>query len=107
LIKRWLDRHPRFHLHFTPTSGSWLNMVERCFAELTNKKIKRGAHRSVRELERDIREWGWGRLSLAAARGLTSAVGAIRATLATDAEDAVPRSAPWADEAELEASWAG
>ena len=57
MIKRWLIRHPRFHLHFTPTSGSWLNMVERWFAELTNKKIKRGAHRSVRELERDIREW--------------------------------------------------
>jgi transposase len=56
-IKRWLVRHPRFHLHFTPTSGSWLNMVERWFAELTNKKIKRGAHRSVRELERDIRDW--------------------------------------------------
>jgi transposase len=57
MIKRWLIRHPRFHLHFTPTSGSWLNMVERWFAELTNKKIKRGAHRSVRELERDIRDW--------------------------------------------------
>jgi len=50
-------RHPRFHLHFTPTSGSWLNMVERWFAELTTKKIKRGAHMSVRALERDIREW--------------------------------------------------
>jgi transposase len=57
MIKRWLIRHPRFHLHFTPTSGSWLNMVERWFAELTTKKIKRGAHRSVRELERDIRDW--------------------------------------------------
>src|SRR5487761_1596548 len=57
MIKRWLIRHPRFRLHITPTSGSWLNMVERWFAELTNKKIKRGAHRSVRELERDIREW--------------------------------------------------
>ncbi len=56
-IKRWLVRHPRFHLHFTPTSGSWLNMVERWFAELTNKKIKRGAHRSVPALERDIRDW--------------------------------------------------
>jgi transposase len=56
-IKRWLVRHPRFHLHFTPTSGSWPNMVERWFAELTNKKTKRGAHRSVRELERDIRDW--------------------------------------------------
>ena len=56
-IKRWLLRHPRFHLHFTPTSGSWLNMVERWFAELTNKKIKRGAHTSVRALEKDIRDW--------------------------------------------------
>jgi transposase len=60
-IQRWLLRHRRFHLHFTPTSGSWLNMVERWFAELTTKKIKRGAHVSVRALERDIREWiaGW------------------------------------------------
>jgi transposase len=57
LIHRWLLRHPRFHLHFTPTSSSWLNMVERWFAELTNKKIRRGAHRSIRQLERDIREW--------------------------------------------------
>ena len=60
-IKRWLLRHPRFHLHFTPTSGSWLNLVERWFAELTEKKIKRGAHTSVQGLERDIRGWvaGW------------------------------------------------
>jgi transposase len=56
-IHRWLLRHPRFHLHFTPTSGSWLNMVERWFGELTTKKIKRGAHTSVRALEKDIREW--------------------------------------------------
>lgn len=56
-IHRWLLRHPRFHLHFTPTSGSWLNMVERWFAELTTKKIKRGAHMSVRALEKDIRDW--------------------------------------------------
>jgi transposase len=56
-IQRWLLRHPRFHLHFTPTSGSWLNMVERWFAELTTKKIKRGAHLSVPALERDIRDW--------------------------------------------------
>jgi transposase len=60
-IKRWLLRHPRFQLHFTPTSGSWLNLVERWFAELTEKKIKRGAHTSVQGLERDIRSWiaGW------------------------------------------------
>lgn len=56
-IIRWLLRHPRFHLHFTPTSSSWLNVVERWFAELTTKKIKRGAHTSVRSLERDIRDW--------------------------------------------------
>ncbi|MGH6996987.1 MAG: IS630 family transposase [Phenylobacterium sp.] len=56
-IKRWLLRHPRFHLHFVPTSSSWLNLIERWFGELTTKKIRRGAHRSVRELERDIKEW--------------------------------------------------
>jgi len=56
-IKRWLLHNPRFHLHFTPTSGSWLNMVERWFGELTEKKIKRGAHTSVQALEKDIREW--------------------------------------------------
>jgi len=56
-IQRFLVRHPRFHLHFTPTSGSWLNMVERWFAELTNKKIRRGSHLSVRALEADIRSW--------------------------------------------------
>ena len=56
-IRRWLLRHPRFHLHFTPTSGSWLNMVERWFGELTTKKIKRGAHMSVAALEKDIRQW--------------------------------------------------
>jgi len=54
-IHRWLLRHPRFHLHFTPTSGSWLNMVERWFGELTTKKIKRGAHTNVPNLEKDIR----------------------------------------------------
>jgi transposase len=56
-IKRWLLRHPRFTLHFTPTGASWLNLVERWFAELTTKKIKRGAHTSVPGLERDIRGW--------------------------------------------------
>ena len=56
-IQRWLLRHPRFHLHFTPTSGSWLNMVERWFAELTTKKIKRGSHTNVPNLEKDIRVW--------------------------------------------------
>ena len=56
-IQRWLVAHPRFVLHFTPTSSSWLNLVERWFAELTNKKLRRGAHRSVRELNTDIRAW--------------------------------------------------
>jgi transposase len=57
VIKKWLLAHPRFHLHFTPTSSSWLNLVERWFAELTQKKLKRGVHRSVQALERDIRSW--------------------------------------------------
>jgi transposase len=56
-IKKWLLAHPRFVLHFTPTSSSWMNLVERCFGELTNKKIRRGAHRSVRALNADIRAW--------------------------------------------------
>jgi transposase len=56
-IHKWLLRHPRFHLHFTPTSSSWLNLVERWFAELTNRKLRRSAHRSVTELETDIRKW--------------------------------------------------
>ncbi len=56
-IHKWLLRHPRFHLHFTPTSSSWMNLVERWFAELTNRKLRRSAHRSVTELEADIRTW--------------------------------------------------
>jgi transposase len=56
-VKEWLIRHPRFHLHFTPTSASWLNLVERWFAELTNRKLRRSTHRSVTELEADIRAW--------------------------------------------------
>jgi transposase len=54
LIQRWLAKRPRFHLHFTPTSASWLNLVERWFVELDRKQIKRGAHRSVPALERAI-----------------------------------------------------
>jgi transposase len=56
-VMRWLARHPRFHLHFTPTGGSWLNLVERWFAELTRRQIKRGAHRSTRALEEAIRSY--------------------------------------------------
>jgi len=57
LIQRWLVRHPRFTFHFTPTYSSWLNLVERWFAELTTKWIKRGSHRSVRDLVASIRTW--------------------------------------------------
>uniref|UniRef100_UPI0004673637 IS630 family transposase n=1 Tax=Streptomyces exfoliatus TaxID=1905 RepID=UPI0004673637 len=56
-IKTWLLAHPRFHLHFTPTGSSWLNLVERWFAELTNKQIRRGVHKTVQALEQDIRTW--------------------------------------------------
>jgi transposase len=56
-IARWLDAHPRFHLHFTPTSSSWLNQVERWFGLLTDKQLRRGVHKSVQALENDIRAW--------------------------------------------------
>jgi hypothetical protein len=57
IIRNWLAKRPRFHAHFTPMYGSWLNLVERWFAELTNKRIRRGAFRSVRELKSAIREF--------------------------------------------------
>jgi transposase len=60
LIRAWFAKRPRFHVHFTPTYGSWLNQVERWFAELTTKQIRRGAHRSVSELESAIYEF-WAR----------------------------------------------
>ena len=56
-VKKWLLAHPRFVLHFTPTSSSWLNLVERWFGELTTKKLRRGTHRSTRALNTDIRAW--------------------------------------------------
>lgn len=56
-IDKWLRQHPRFELHFTPTSSSWLNLVERWFAELTNKKLRRSAHRNTRALAEDILAW--------------------------------------------------
>ena len=56
-IRRWLAKRPRFHVHFTPTSSSWLNLVERFFAALTEKQIRRGSHRSVRELESAIKQY--------------------------------------------------
>lgn len=54
-VQRWFARHPRFQVHFTPTSASWLNQVERFFAEITEKRIRRGAFRSVPALEKAIR----------------------------------------------------
>ena len=56
-VHKWLLRHRRFHLHFTPTYGSWMNMVERWFSALTTKKLQRSAHRSVKELAADILAW--------------------------------------------------
>ena len=56
-ILDWLDRHPRFHLHFTPTGSSWINQVERWFGLLTDQLIRRGVHKSVVALEHDVREW--------------------------------------------------
>ncbi|MEU0499430.1 IS630 family transposase [Mycobacterium sp. NPDC006124] len=56
-VKRWLTAHPRFVMHFTPTSSSWMNLVERWFSELTTKKLRRGTHTSVRQLNTDIRAW--------------------------------------------------
>ena len=56
-IKAWLARHPRVHLHFTPTGSSWINQVERWFGFLTDQMIRRGAHKSVQALETDIKTW--------------------------------------------------
>ncbi len=56
-VKAWLEKHPRFHVHFTPTSASWLNLIERWFGELTDKQLRRGVFRSVPELTRAIRRY--------------------------------------------------
>jgi transposase len=56
-VKRWLQRHPRFVIHFTPTSASWLNQVERFFAEITEKRIRRGVFKNVKSLEKAIEEY--------------------------------------------------
>jgi transposase len=56
-VKAWFADHPRYQVHFTPTSASWLNQVERWFAEITRKRIRRGTFRSVRELEKAIRDY--------------------------------------------------
>ena len=56
-MRAWFARHPRFQIHFTPTSASWLNQVERWFATLTQKQIRRGTHRSTHQLEQAIRQY--------------------------------------------------
>ena len=56
-VHKWLLRHKRFHFHFTPTYGSWMNLVERWFSALTTKKLQRSAHRNIKELAHDIRAW--------------------------------------------------
>lgn len=56
-VKRWFTKHPRFHTHFTPTSASWINQVERWFSELTQKRIRRGTFHNVRELVNAIKEY--------------------------------------------------
>jgi transposase len=56
-INDWLAKHPRFHLHFTPTGSSWINQVERWFGFLTDQLLRRGVHKSVQALEKDVRDW--------------------------------------------------
>ncbi|HZB34114.1 MAG TPA: IS630 family transposase, partial [Streptosporangiaceae bacterium] len=56
-VVTWLQAHPRFHMHFTPTYSSWLNQVERWFGLLTDQKLRRGVHKTLRALENDIRDW--------------------------------------------------
>jgi hypothetical protein len=57
MIKAWLARRPHYHVHFTPTSASWINQVERWFAELARKQLRRGVHTSTTQLEADIRSF--------------------------------------------------
>ena len=56
-VRQWVEAHPRFHLHFTPTSSSWLNLVERWFAKITDEAIRRGSFDDVRSLERKIMKY--------------------------------------------------
>jgi transposase len=56
-VQRWLAAHPRFHMHYTPTYSSWLNQVERWFGLLTDQQLRRGVHKTVQALEKDIRTW--------------------------------------------------
>jgi transposase len=56
-VRSWLARHPRYHVHFTPTSGSWLNLVERLFAEITQRCVRRGSHAAVPTLEKAMLDY--------------------------------------------------
>jgi transposase len=56
-VNEWLTKHPRFHLHFTPTGSSWINQVERWFGFLTDQLLRRGVHKSVQALESDVNTW--------------------------------------------------
>jgi transposase len=56
-VRTWLARHPRYHVHFTPTSGSWLNLVERLFAAVTERCVRRGSHTTVRALEKAMLDY--------------------------------------------------
>ena len=56
-VRSWLARHPRYHVHFTPTSGSWLNLVERLFAEVTERCLRRGSHTTIRSLEKVLLDY--------------------------------------------------
>jgi transposase len=56
-VRRWLARHPRYHVHFTPTSGSWLNLVERLFAEVSQRCVRRGSYTAVRQLEQAMLDY--------------------------------------------------
>ena len=56
-VQRWLKRHKRFHMHFTPTSSSWLNLIERWFRDITEQRIRRGVFKSVAQLEQAIRDY--------------------------------------------------
>jgi transposase len=128
-IRRWLAQHPRFHLHFTPTSSSWINLVERWFGELTTKLLRRGAHRSVCALNTDIRQWietwnenprpyVWTRSPdrmhnrllhrRTADRWRTTRLGAVRVRLGrvVSAELAAPERA-WETVAQVTRGWAG
>jgi hypothetical protein len=56
-VRTWLARHPRYHVHFTPAGASWLNLVERLFAEATERCVRRGSHTTVRSLEKAMLEY--------------------------------------------------